>query len=121
MKRIHEVCIRWHQTDGEQGSFTESVEVLSQDEAVRLIARKMATMASGCGASATEEEIREFVDEAEERVEYVVELSARASRDLQAVLGDELAGQQLDPTALIELIKEHRERVTKPVAKRAAV
>ncbi|PRD92297.1 hypothetical protein [Burkholderia contaminans] len=120
MKRIYEVCIRWHQTDGEQGSFTDSVEILSQDEAVRFIARKMATMSCGCGANATEEEIREFVDEAEERVEYVVELSARASRDLQAVLGDEFAGQQLDPTALIELIKEHRERVTKPIAAQVA-
>ncbi|MBR8292479.1 hypothetical protein, partial [Burkholderia cenocepacia] len=53
-------------------------------------------------------------------VEYVVELSARASRDLQAVLGDEFAGQQLDPKALIELIKEHRERVTKPIAAQVA-
>lgn len=31
MKRIYEVCIRWHQTDGEQGSFTDSVEILSQE------------------------------------------------------------------------------------------
>ncbi|VWC80290.1 hypothetical protein BLA39750_01146 [Burkholderia lata] len=120
MKRIHEVCIRWHQTDGEQGSFTGSVEVPSQDEAVRVIARKMATMSCGCGANATEEEIREFVKEAEERVEYVVELSARVSRDLQALLGDEFAGQQLDPAALIELIMEHRERVTKPMAEQVA-
>lgn len=120
MKRIYEVCIRWHATDAEQGTFTERAEASVQDEAVRMVARWMATMSCGCGAGATEEEIREFVVGADERLEYVVELSTRACRDLQSVLADELAGRQLDPAALFELIKEHRERITKPIAAQVA-
>ncbi|MDN7577017.1 hypothetical protein QZM25_30865 [Burkholderia contaminans] len=120
MKRIFEVCFRWHATDVEQGTFTEQAEASVQDQAVCMVARRMATMSGGCGADATEEEVREFVVEAEERLEYVVELSTRVWRDLESILADELAGQQLDPAAVIELIKEHRERVTKPMATQVA-
>ncbi|MGF6604026.1 hypothetical protein P3T23_008781 [Paraburkholderia sp. GAS448] len=120
MKSIYEVCIRWDECDAEQGTFTETAEVNCRDDAIHAVARMMAVTRDGCGPNASENEIREFVGDAENRVEYAVSLTERAFTDLQMVLADELQGRRLDPAALVTLIKENLDRVAPAAETRRA-